>query len=203
MGWLTLLLLCPHRPQPWGDVGGAGRHTPRPPPQVALQCLWSIKIVVLVKPEHERRISHVHTSSVKTGIANTLGRDGDRVEGMPQSEGAAWGPSQDLRDPPQSSVLSTSLQGTRELWASPSSSMGPPLVSSTATWPLAVRRHTGDGGMWGGGSAPGQAGVSRGWRSPRGCGVVHVPLLSPPGRGRMRLRCPGEVHAVLLSPLQA
>ncbi|NXL34556.1 SHIP2 phosphatase, partial [Glaucidium brasilianum] len=43
---------------------------------VALQCLWSIKIVVLVKPEHEPRISHVHTSSVKTGIANTLGNKG-------------------------------------------------------------------------------------------------------------------------------
>ncbi|XP_027518935.1 phosphatidylinositol 3,4,5-trisphosphate 5-phosphatase 2-like [Corapipo altera] len=43
---------------------------------VALQCLWSIKIVVLVKPEHERRISHVHTSSVKTGVANTLGNKG-------------------------------------------------------------------------------------------------------------------------------
>ncbi|NWV65399.1 SHP2B phosphatase, partial [Malurus elegans] len=43
---------------------------------VALQCLWSIKIVVLVKPEHQRRISHVHTSSVKTGIANTLGTGG-------------------------------------------------------------------------------------------------------------------------------
>ncbi|NWX97306.1 SHP2A phosphatase, partial [Nothoprocta ornata] len=43
---------------------------------VALQCLWSIKIVVLAKPEHERRISHVDTSSVKTGIANTLGNKG-------------------------------------------------------------------------------------------------------------------------------
>nr|XP_013800166.1 PREDICTED: phosphatidylinositol 3,4,5-trisphosphate 5-phosphatase 2 [Apteryx mantelli mantelli] len=43
---------------------------------VALQCLWSIKIVVLVRPEHERRISHVNTSSVKTGIANTLGNKG-------------------------------------------------------------------------------------------------------------------------------
>lgn len=32
--------------------------------------------MVLVKPEHERRISHVHTSSVKTGIANTLGNKG-------------------------------------------------------------------------------------------------------------------------------
>lgn len=39
-------------------------------------------MVVLVKPEHERRISHVHTSSVKTGIANTLG-----TEGNPRSRG--------------------------------------------------------------------------------------------------------------------
>lgn len=43
-------------------------------PQVAMQSLWNIKVVVLVKPEHENRISHVGTSSVKTGIANTLGR---------------------------------------------------------------------------------------------------------------------------------
>uniref|UniRef100_K7FW42 phosphatidylinositol-3,4,5-trisphosphate 5-phosphatase n=1 Tax=Pelodiscus sinensis TaxID=13735 RepID=K7FW42_PELSI len=43
---------------------------------VAFQCLWNIKIVVLVKPEHEHRISHVNTSSVKTGIANTLGNKG-------------------------------------------------------------------------------------------------------------------------------
>ena len=47
---------------------------PPPPPQVAMQSLWNIKVVVLVKPEHENRISHVSTSSVKTGIANTLGR---------------------------------------------------------------------------------------------------------------------------------
>lgn len=48
-------------------------------------------MVVLVKPEHERRISHVHTSSVKTGIANTLG-----TEGTPRSWGAvpqgSWPP---------------------------------------------------------------------------------------------------------------
>ncbi|XP_025935057.1 phosphatidylinositol 3,4,5-trisphosphate 5-phosphatase 2, partial [Apteryx rowi] len=43
---------------------------------VAMQSLWNIKIVVLVKPEHENRISHVSTSSVKTGIANTLGNKG-------------------------------------------------------------------------------------------------------------------------------
>uniref|UniRef100_A0A8C4EWZ0 phosphatidylinositol-3,4,5-trisphosphate 5-phosphatase n=1 Tax=Dicentrarchus labrax TaxID=13489 RepID=A0A8C4EWZ0_DICLA len=40
------------------------------------QTLWSIKIAVLVKPEHENRISHVGMSSVKTGIANTLGNKG-------------------------------------------------------------------------------------------------------------------------------
>ncbi|PKK17712.1 inositol polyphosphate phosphatase-like 1 [Columba livia] len=43
---------------------------------VAMQSLWNIKVVVLVKPEHENRISHVGTSSVKTGIANTLGNKG-------------------------------------------------------------------------------------------------------------------------------
>lgn len=41
--------------------------------QIAVQTLWNIKIAVLVKPEHENRISHVGMSSVKTGIANTLG----------------------------------------------------------------------------------------------------------------------------------
>ncbi|XP_025051004.1 phosphatidylinositol 3,4,5-trisphosphate 5-phosphatase 2, partial [Alligator sinensis] len=43
---------------------------------IAMQSLWYIKIVVLVKPEHENRISHISTSSVKTGIANTLGNKG-------------------------------------------------------------------------------------------------------------------------------
>uniref|UniRef100_A0A8C4GRK1 phosphatidylinositol-3,4,5-trisphosphate 5-phosphatase n=1 Tax=Dicentrarchus labrax TaxID=13489 RepID=A0A8C4GRK1_DICLA len=43
---------------------------------IAAQTLWSIKIAVLVKPEHENRISHVGMSSVKTGIANTLGNKG-------------------------------------------------------------------------------------------------------------------------------
>uniref|UniRef100_A0A671VIW0 phosphatidylinositol-3,4,5-trisphosphate 5-phosphatase n=1 Tax=Sparus aurata TaxID=8175 RepID=A0A671VIW0_SPAAU len=43
---------------------------------IAVQTLWSIKIAVLVKPEHENRISHVGMSSVKTGIANTLGNKG-------------------------------------------------------------------------------------------------------------------------------
>lgn len=43
--------------------------------QIAVQTLWSIKLAVLVKPEHENRISHVGMSSVKTGIANTLGNN--------------------------------------------------------------------------------------------------------------------------------
>uniref|UniRef100_A0A8C4X5P3 phosphatidylinositol-3,4,5-trisphosphate 5-phosphatase n=1 Tax=Erpetoichthys calabaricus TaxID=27687 RepID=A0A8C4X5P3_ERPCA len=43
---------------------------------IAVHSLWNIKIVVLVKPEHENRISHVGISSVKTGIANTLGNKG-------------------------------------------------------------------------------------------------------------------------------
>uniref|UniRef100_A0A3Q3WFZ8 phosphatidylinositol-3,4,5-trisphosphate 5-phosphatase n=1 Tax=Mola mola TaxID=94237 RepID=A0A3Q3WFZ8_MOLML len=43
---------------------------------IAVQTLWNIKIAVLVKAEHENRISHVGMSSVKTGIANTLGNKG-------------------------------------------------------------------------------------------------------------------------------
>ncbi|XP_075704508.1 phosphatidylinositol 3,4,5-trisphosphate 5-phosphatase 2 [Rhinoderma darwinii] len=43
---------------------------------VAMQSLWNIKIAVLVRLEHENRITHISTSSVKTGIANTLGNKG-------------------------------------------------------------------------------------------------------------------------------
>ncbi|XP_072361899.1 phosphatidylinositol 3,4,5-trisphosphate 5-phosphatase 2A-like [Scyliorhinus torazame] len=43
---------------------------------VATQSLWSIKIAVLIKPDHEHRVSHVNMSSVKTGIANTFGNKG-------------------------------------------------------------------------------------------------------------------------------
>uniref|UniRef100_A0A665U1C6 phosphatidylinositol-3,4,5-trisphosphate 5-phosphatase n=1 Tax=Echeneis naucrates TaxID=173247 RepID=A0A665U1C6_ECHNA len=44
--------------------------------QVAIHTLWNIRIVVLTKPEHENRISHLFSDSVKTGIANTLGNKG-------------------------------------------------------------------------------------------------------------------------------
>lgn len=43
---------------------------------VAIHTLWNIRIVVLAKPEHENRISHICTDNVKTGIANTLGNKG-------------------------------------------------------------------------------------------------------------------------------
>ncbi|XP_016405484.1 phosphatidylinositol 3,4,5-trisphosphate 5-phosphatase 2A [Sinocyclocheilus rhinocerous] len=43
---------------------------------IAVQTLWNIKIVVLVKAEHENRISHVGMSSVKTGIVCFQGNKG-------------------------------------------------------------------------------------------------------------------------------
>uniref|UniRef100_A0A8C3CFK6 phosphatidylinositol-3,4,5-trisphosphate 5-phosphatase n=1 Tax=Cairina moschata TaxID=8855 RepID=A0A8C3CFK6_CAIMO len=43
---------------------------------IAIHTLWNIRIVVLAKPEHENRISHICTNNVKTGIANTLGNKG-------------------------------------------------------------------------------------------------------------------------------
>ncbi|XP_053316907.1 phosphatidylinositol 3,4,5-trisphosphate 5-phosphatase 1 isoform X2 [Spea bombifrons] len=43
---------------------------------ITIQTLWNIRIVILAKQEHEHRISHVCTNSVKTGIANTLGNKG-------------------------------------------------------------------------------------------------------------------------------
>lgn len=43
---------------------------------VTLSSLWGIRLTVLVKPDHQHRISNVRTSSVKTGIANALGNKG-------------------------------------------------------------------------------------------------------------------------------
>lgn len=42
-------------------------------PQVAVQSLWNMRLAVLVKPEHEGRVNHVSTASVRTGLGNTLG----------------------------------------------------------------------------------------------------------------------------------
>ena len=35
--------------------------------------LWGIRLVIMVKPEHYNKISHIQTSTVRTGVANTLG----------------------------------------------------------------------------------------------------------------------------------
>lgn len=61
----------------WGQAGPPGPRSQRcPPHQIAIHTLWNIRIVVLAKPEHENRISHICTDTVKTGIANTLGEQG-------------------------------------------------------------------------------------------------------------------------------
>ncbi|KAL4631572.1 phosphatidylinositol 3,4,5-trisphosphate 5-phosphatase 2B-like isoform X1 [Arapaima gigas] len=43
---------------------------------VVLQSLWNMRLAVFVRPEHERRISHVSSACVKTGLGNTLGSKG-------------------------------------------------------------------------------------------------------------------------------
>lgn len=43
---------------------------------IAIHTLWNIRIVILAKPEHENRISHLCMDTVKTGIANRLGNKG-------------------------------------------------------------------------------------------------------------------------------
>lgn len=43
---------------------------------VAVQSLCNMRLAVFVKPEHESRVSHVSTASVKTGLGNTLGNKG-------------------------------------------------------------------------------------------------------------------------------
>ncbi|XP_032382090.1 phosphatidylinositol 3,4,5-trisphosphate 5-phosphatase 1 isoform X1 [Etheostoma spectabile] len=62
----------------WADIvkGALRKITNISFKQVAIHTLWNIRIVVLAKPEHENRISHVFSDSVKTGIANTLGNKG-------------------------------------------------------------------------------------------------------------------------------
>uniref|UniRef100_A0A8D0CKL5 phosphatidylinositol-3,4,5-trisphosphate 5-phosphatase n=1 Tax=Scleropages formosus TaxID=113540 RepID=A0A8D0CKL5_SCLFO len=43
---------------------------------VVLQSLWNMRLAVFVRPEHEKRISHISSASVKTGLGNTLGNKG-------------------------------------------------------------------------------------------------------------------------------
>ena len=41
--------------------------------KVVCQSLWGMRCLVVAKPEHMNKISHIQTSCVKTGIGNTLG----------------------------------------------------------------------------------------------------------------------------------
>ena len=43
--------------------------------KVGSQTLWGIRLIILVKPEHTNKITHVQTSQVRTGIGNTLGKE--------------------------------------------------------------------------------------------------------------------------------
>ena len=42
--------------------------------KLASQALWGIRLVILVKPQHTNKITHVQSSQVRTGIGNALGR---------------------------------------------------------------------------------------------------------------------------------
>ena len=42
--------------------------------KMASQTLWGIRLVILVKPEHTNKITHIQASQVRTGIGNALGK---------------------------------------------------------------------------------------------------------------------------------
>ena len=42
--------------------------------KLAFQKLWGIQLLILVKPEHHKKITHLQVSQVRTGIGNTLGK---------------------------------------------------------------------------------------------------------------------------------
>lgn len=44
--------------------------------KVEAKTLWGIRLVILVKPEHAMKITHLQNSQVRTGIGNALGNKG-------------------------------------------------------------------------------------------------------------------------------
>ena len=42
--------------------------------KLAFQKLWGIQLLILVKPEHHKKITHLQFSQVRTGIGNALGK---------------------------------------------------------------------------------------------------------------------------------
>lgn len=57
--------------------------------QVAVQSLWNMRLAVFVKQEHEGRVKHVSTASVRTGLGNTLGGFNPSIESPVLNTGAA------------------------------------------------------------------------------------------------------------------
>ena len=45
--------------------------------KIASQTLWGIRIMIFVKMEHVKKISHIQCAQVKTGIGNALGKEKD------------------------------------------------------------------------------------------------------------------------------
>ena len=43
-----------------------------------VQTLWGIRIVLFVKPEHSKKITHLQCSQVRTGIGNVAGEQGKK-----------------------------------------------------------------------------------------------------------------------------
>lgn len=97
-----------------------------------------MRLAVFVKPEHEGRVSHVNTASVRTGLGNTLGRVTCRNI-------SAWSTRtkcvfNKIEFWARIFVL---LQETRGLLVSPFSSTEHLSGLLTATWPLEVRKSWG------------------------------------------------------------
>lgn len=108
--------------------------------QVAIHTLWNIRIMVLAKPEHENRISHIFSDSVKTGIANTLGTDITApIRSVADDLGLAAVYS--LFTLP---CFFHPAQATRGQWACPSCSTAHLSALSTVTWHPEVRRSSGE-----------------------------------------------------------
>lgn len=114
--------------------------------QVAVQSLWNMRLAVFVKPEHEGRVNHVSTASVRTGLGNTLGGFNPL---NPILNARAVGAQRSRRrkcvfnGPEVKGQMFAFPQGTRGPWASPFTSTEPPLDLWTATWLLEAKKSWG------------------------------------------------------------
>lgn len=118
--------------------------------QVAVQSLWNMRLAVFVKPEHEGRVNHVSTASVRTGLGNTLGGFNlGSVSRHPVLNTRADSAHRSRRrkcvfnGPQVTGQMFALPQGTRGLSAFPFTSMEHRLGLWTATWLLEVKKSWG------------------------------------------------------------